>query len=90
MAPPQAYNIAIVGFPKSGKTTLIVSLFDEIFLGRINLKMVPAGRRPLNELIRLWNHLSEEERSALPLHRTVLVFVQKCRGHDSRSQSRIW
>lgn len=28
---PISYNIAIIGFPKSGKTTLITSIFSEIF-----------------------------------------------------------
>ena len=33
---PIAYNVAIVGFPRSGKTTLMASLFDEIFSKRIH------------------------------------------------------
>lgn len=32
---PLPYNVAIIGYPKSGKTTLIVSLFQEIFKQRI-------------------------------------------------------
>lgn len=32
---PIAHNVAIVGFPKSGKTTLIITLFGEIFARRI-------------------------------------------------------
>lgn len=32
---PVAHNVAIVGYPKSGKTTLIVSLFGEAFARRI-------------------------------------------------------
>jgi GTPase SAR1 family protein len=32
---PRAYNVAIIGFPKSGKTTLITSVFREIFASRI-------------------------------------------------------
>lgn len=32
---PLAYNVAIVGFPKSGKTTLITALFGEIFAHRV-------------------------------------------------------
>jgi type IV secretory pathway ATPase VirB11/archaellum biosynthesis ATPase len=32
---PKAYDVAIIGFPKSGKTTLITALFGEIFASRI-------------------------------------------------------
>lgn len=32
---PRAYSIAVVGFPKSGKTCLITSIFGELFANRI-------------------------------------------------------
>lgn len=32
---PQAYNVAVIGFPRAGKTTLIISLFGEILAGRM-------------------------------------------------------
>ncbi|MFC2108410.1 GTPase domain-containing protein [Candidatus Bipolaricaulota bacterium] len=40
---PIARNIAIVGFPQSGKTTLIISLFGEMFARRVNLPIAPKG-----------------------------------------------
>lgn len=39
-----AHNIAIIGFPQSGKTTLITSLFAEIFAKRVlGLHLDPSG-----------------------------------------------
>lgn len=41
---PISYTVAIIGFPKSGKTTLIVSLFGEVFAGKIqNITLTPKG-----------------------------------------------
>lgn len=40
---PIPWNIGIVGFPQSGKTTLIVSLFGEMFARRLNCPVVPQG-----------------------------------------------
>jgi GTPase SAR1 family protein len=41
---PRAYSIAIVGFPKSGKTTLITTLFGELFTNRVlNISTIPRG-----------------------------------------------
>jgi GTPase SAR1 family protein len=42
---PIAHNVAIVGFPKSGKTTLITSLFGEIFARRVvDVQAKPTGK----------------------------------------------
>ncbi len=44
----KSYYIAIVGFPKSGKTTLLASLFGEAFAGKIKpVKMQPRGTRTI-------------------------------------------
>ena len=32
---PRFFSVAIIGFPRAGKTTLIVSLFEEILAGRM-------------------------------------------------------
>lgn len=37
---PIAYNVAVVGFPRSGKTVLITSIFGQIFLDRFLSKKV--------------------------------------------------
>lgn len=48
---PQAYNVAIIGFPKSGKTTLIVSLFQEIFNRKIaGIKATLKGSSTIERL----------------------------------------
>ena len=48
---PKSYNVAILGFPESGKTTLLVSLFDETFLGRISLfKLSPRGSETIERV----------------------------------------
>jgi len=41
---PRSYRVALVGFPQSGKTTLLISLFGEAFARRIyGVKMTPRG-----------------------------------------------
>ncbi|MDM8558393.1 GTPase domain-containing protein [Candidatus Parabeggiatoa sp. HSG14] len=41
---PRAYSIAVIGFPKSGKTTLITTLFGEFFAKRVlNVSTIPRG-----------------------------------------------
>lgn len=40
---PRSYAVAIIGFPKAGKTTLITSLFREIFEGRVHVKAQVRG-----------------------------------------------
>jgi|GEM_PF-1303956 len=48
---PRAYNIAIIGFPRSGKTTLITSLFKEIFATRIiGVKAAPRGSTTIERI----------------------------------------
>ena len=48
---PVSRTVAIVGFPKSGKTTLIISLFGEIFAGRIGkMKIKPRGTKTIERI----------------------------------------
>ena len=44
---PKSYYVAIVGFPKSGKTTLITCLFDEAFKGNLPIKFTPRGEQTI-------------------------------------------
>lgn len=41
----RSHNVAILGFPRSGKTTLLVSIFGEIFARRIGIRAIPRGPR---------------------------------------------
>jgi hypothetical protein len=65
---PRAHTVAIVGFPKSGKTTLLTSLFGEVFAQRIaDLRVVPRGTSVIDRL----NHdlkLLETGRALGPTH----------------------
>ena len=46
-----SHNVAIVGFPKSGKTTLIISLFGEIFAGKIqSVRAKPRGAKSIERI----------------------------------------
>lgn len=46
-----AHDVAIIGFPKSGKTTLITSLFAEIFSRRIqNFELTPIGDETITKV----------------------------------------
>lgn len=48
---PEAYSVAIIGFPQSGKTTLITSLFDEVWKGRVpRLLFRPLGESTIERL----------------------------------------
>ncbi|MBI4847989.1 MAG: GTPase domain-containing protein [Nitrospirae bacterium] len=48
---PVAYRVAIVGFPKSGKTTLITSLFGEIFAQRVlGVNAIPTGQSTIERV----------------------------------------
>ena len=40
---PTAYRVAVIGFPRSGKTTLITALFGELFANRLGIKAIPRG-----------------------------------------------
>ncbi len=41
---PRAYSIAVICFQKSGKTTLITTLFCELFANRaLNISTIPRG-----------------------------------------------
>lgn len=48
---PIAHSIAVIGFPQSGKTTLITSIFSEIFARRIpNVSLSPRGEETINKI----------------------------------------
>lgn len=48
---PSAYNIAILGFPRSGKTTLIVSIFGEFFKQTFpGLSFIPRGGETIERI----------------------------------------
>ncbi|CAN2041653.1 GTPase domain-containing protein [Candidatus Magnetomoraceae bacterium gMMP-15] len=48
---PKAYNIALVGFPKSGKTTLITRMFGEFFARNIQgINIVPKGTKTIERI----------------------------------------
>lgn len=57
---PKSHNVAIVGFPKSGKTTLIVSLFGDIFAG--NISPVSATLKGTSTIERVNESLERLER----------------------------
>ncbi len=40
---PISHGIATIGFPKSGKTTLITVLFNELFTNRLGIQTIPRG-----------------------------------------------
>lgn len=44
---PRSYNVAVVGFPQSGKTTLIISLFGAAFARNLPFKMMPRGSQTI-------------------------------------------
>lgn len=57
---PKAYRVAIVGFPSSGKTTLIVTLFREIFAQRIRgVKARLRGRSTIEKVNEYLEQLDE-------------------------------
>lgn len=43
----KSFFVAIVGFPKSGKTTLIISLFGEAYARRLPIRVVPRGSQTI-------------------------------------------
>lgn len=47
---PSAYSIAVVGFPKSGKTTLITTLFGELFANRLGIEIIPRGIQTIERI----------------------------------------
>lgn len=47
----RAYNIAIIGFPKSGKTCLVTAMFGELFANRIaGVSTVPRGKETIEKV----------------------------------------
>jgi len=48
--PAPQYSVALIGFPRSGKTTLIVSLFGEMFAGQIGRQLRPSGESTINRV----------------------------------------
>ncbi len=58
------YNIAIIGFPRSGKTTLIATLFQQIFKQKVSgLKATLKGESTIERI----NELIEKKESGLPV-----------------------
>ena len=55
---PTAHSIATIGFPKSGKTTLITSLFGELFANRLRIQAIPRG---LETIERVSNDIAKLE-----------------------------
>jgi len=47
---PVQLSIAVVGFPQSGKTTMIVSLWGEIFARRIIVQAIPRGTKTIERI----------------------------------------
>ena len=48
---PIAYNVGVIGFPKSGKTTLITSMFGELFSNKILAStIVPRGSETIERV----------------------------------------
>lgn len=48
---PIAHSIAVIGLPRSGKTTLITSIFSEIFSRKINgISLSPRGDETINKV----------------------------------------
>jgi len=48
---PPAYSIAVIGFPKSGKTTLITALFGELFAQHVlNISTIPRGVKTIERI----------------------------------------
>jgi GTPase SAR1 family protein len=47
---PTAYSIAVIGFPKSGKTTLITTLFGELFANRLGFQVIPRGLQTIERV----------------------------------------
>lgn len=48
---PIAHNVAVIGFPRSGKTTLITALFAEIFSRRIDsISITPRGEETIKRV----------------------------------------
>ena len=43
----KSYYVAVVGFPRSGKTTLIISLFGEAFASRLPTRLSPRGAQTI-------------------------------------------
>lgn len=50
---PIAYSIAVVGFPRSGKTSLITAMFGELFAGRyLRYQVFPRGETTIERINR--------------------------------------
>lgn len=48
---PLSHTVAIVGFPRSGKTTLLISLFGDIFAGMIlPIRITPKGTKTIERI----------------------------------------
>lgn len=46
----KSYHVAVIGFPKSGKTTLITSLFGEAFKRNLPVNVTPRGTQTIERI----------------------------------------
>ena len=46
----RSYHVAVIGFPSSGKTTLITSLFGEAFARQLPIKLAPRGTQTIERI----------------------------------------
>ncbi|MBI1730468.1 GTPase domain-containing protein [Candidatus Acetothermia bacterium] len=47
---PRAWNVAVIGFPKAGKTTLITRLFGELFAGKLKIQTIIRGKTTIEKI----------------------------------------
>ncbi len=60
---PRAHNVALLGFPKSGKTTTIIVLFGNIFEQKLeNIKAAPRGDETIDRINRNLKNLKNNIR----------------------------
>ena len=59
---PKSLNVAVIGFPKTGKTTLITLLFGDIFANRIlNLRAVPTSETTIDKITKDLTSISNKQ-----------------------------
>lgn len=56
-----SYNVAILGFPRSGKTILLTTLFGEMFANKIGIRAVPKGDATINTINHYLSQLAKGE-----------------------------
>jgi GTPase Era involved in 16S rRNA processing len=83
---PRPYNIAIIGYPESGKTTLIVSLFGEILASKIEGVRATLSTKSTTERV-IPGIAALEMRKALSPAKSQFMFVYRA---DIVLGSRSW